>query len=112
MRILSGRDVLAALFSEQPIDETARLERSVVVTDIDERRIGLDVQHPLLRGEHGNVFPDHLLALAVKLGGTFGIVGAEIVRNRPEIIRDAVGLRRDAMTDDEFPGLLSAFTLG
>ena len=48
-----------------------------------------------------------MMTLAVKLGVRLGVIVAEVMGDRPEIIGHAVAFRRDAMTDDELPALLA-----
>ena len=70
----------STLLRDQPIDQSARLQRTIVIADVDERCIGLEIEHALLRGKHGDIFADDVMALAVELvrrGGVYaGLYGA------------------------------------
>src|SRR6185437_13108105 len=96
-----------ALAGKQSLDRKAPLQWSLVVTDAEQRRVRRKLERALLRGEDRDVLADHMVALPMKLRRRFGVVASEVVRDGPEIIRRARGLRRDRVADDEFPALLA-----
>ena len=105
---LHGGRRIAALRVQQAVDQTPRLERAIVVADVEQRGIRLEIEHPLLPGEHRDILADHLVALAMELGDSVGVVRTEVMGDRPEIVRGAVRRRGDAMAYDELPSLLAA----